>query len=897
MTAAKVATPVARLWVLFRLVPGAARIWVLTGAMALLAAALFFAVAIRPEPHFTPISIPWWALAIGFYLAETNVVHLEFRRTAHTFSLSEIPLVVGLMFATPVDFVLANVVGAGVGLVLIRRQPAIKLAFNLSHFALEATLAVIVFNLLNGGDLSPGALVWFAAFAAAAVANVVGIVSIAVAIAFAEGRWEPGRLPETLKFGLAVGMTNTSLALMGVTILWLQPSAAWLLGIPIALVLIAYRTLMSEREKNKSLEFLYESTRILQRSPELDDAVADLLQHARTMFRAGRARLVLFSTRAGEPALETIIGPGDERQLMREVKLDTDDPLYRRALVESGAFLHEQARVSSEVIGERYAGMQDAMVAALRGDTETIGMLIIADRLGDVTSFVAEDLKLFETLANHAAMAFENGQLGRSLAQLAELKERLRHQAYHDVLTGLGNRALFLERLSDSLAAEIREGASRTAILFVDLDDFKTVNDSLGHSAGDDLLRAVAERLRACVRPEDLAVRLGGDEFGVLVEDGDTGGAVVVAQRILDALGAPFPIAGTEVAIRGSIGVAVSRRPQDGAEALVRDADVAMYSAKATGKGGYAIFQPRFYAAVVRRHALKGDLQRAVDDGCFVLYYQPIVDLGTGDTLAVEALLRWQHPARGIVMPADFIPFAEETGLILPIGRWVLEESIKQARSWEEISGAGLARLSVNVSARQVQQPGFVDEMAELVIRQDFPATHLTLEITETLMMQDVETTIDRLQQVRALGMRVALDDFGTGWSSMAWLREFPVDALKIPKEFLGGPGASDIDWEFARAIVTLAHSLRLDVIAEGIEYADQVRRLRSIGVETGQGFFFSPPVPAHEVPSLLRPAGPGDVSPVARRRGSRVARPRPLPFPVPTAVSLQLRPGPDRPH
>jgi diguanylate cyclase (GGDEF)-like protein len=866
--------------------------------MALLAGALFLAVALRIEPHATPILIPWWALAVAFYLAETNVVHLEFRRQAHTFSLSEIPLVIGLVFATPVDFVLANVLGAGLGLLLIRRQPPIKLAFNLSHFALEATLAVIVFNLLNGGNFNPGAVVWLAAFAAAAAVNVVGIVSIAVAISFAEGRWEKGRLPEVLKFGLAVGMTNTSVALMGVTILWLEPSAAWLLGIPIALILIAYRTLMSEREKNKSLEFLYESTRILQRSPELDAAVADLLQHARTMFRAGRARLVLFSTRAGEPALETLIGPADERHVMREIELDTDDPIYRRALVESGAFLHESV-ARTALADERYPETHVSMVAALRGDTDTIGILIIGDRLGDVTSFVPEDLKLFETLANHAAVAFENGQLGRSLAQLAELKERLRHQAYHDVLTGLGNRALFLERLSDSLAAELRQGTNRTAILFVDLDDFKTVNDSLGHAAGDDLLRAVAERLRACVRPEDLAVRLGGDEFGVLVEDGESGGAVIVAQRILDALRAPFPIHGTEVAIHGSIGVAVSRRPQDGAEALVRDADVAMYSAKASGKGGYAIFQPRFYAAVVRRHALKGDLQRAVDDGCFVLHYQPIVDLASSATLGVEALLRWQHPARGIVMPAEFIAFAEETGLILPIGRWVLEEAIKQARSWQEASGGELARMSVNVSARQVQQADFVDELAELITRQAFPAARLTLEITETLMMQDVELTIDRLQQVRALGMRVALDDFGTGWSSMAWLREFPVDALKIPKEFLGGVGASDNDWEFARAIVTLGHSLRLEVVAEGIEYADQVHRLRDIGVDTGQGFLFSPPVPAREVPALLADGAgsPVEVSRPAPRRLSRVPRPRPLVLPVPTAATVPLRPGRDLPN
>jgi EAL domain-containing protein (putative c-di-GMP-specific phosphodiesterase class I) len=322
-----------------------------------------------------------------------------------------------------------------------------------------------------------------------------------------------------------------------------------------------------------------------------------------------------------------------------------------------------------------------------------------------------------------------------------------------------------------------------------------------------------------------------------------------------------------------------------------------MYSAKSTGKGGYAIFQPRFYAAVVRRHALKGDLQRAVDDGCFVLYYQPIVDLATGETRSLEALLRWQHPERGIVMPAEFISFAEETGLILPIGRWVLEESVKQARIWENATGGEPPRLAVNVSARQVQQAGFVDEIAELLARHAFPAGRLTLEITETLMMQDVEVTIERLQAIRAMGVRVALDDFGTGWSSMAWLREFPVDSLKIPKEFLGGPDASDNDWEFARAIVTLGHSLRMDVIAEGIEHADQVRRLRSIGVNTGQGFFFSPPVPAHGVPAVVHPIDGSRAPAVPDRRSGSAARPKPPALPLPAAAALQLHPGPDRAH
>ena len=863
---------------------GVLKIWLLTAVLTVSAAALVSGVVINIEPLTAQLSIPWWVLAIGFYLAETNVVHLEFRRQAHTFSLSEIPFVVGLVFVGPLQFVLAIIVGSAAGL-LVRRQPLIKFLFNLSHFALEAAIAVIVFDRLNGHAADPGAQLWLAAFATTAVVNVIGILSISLAIGFAEGRWQRERLPEVLRFGLSVGMTNTSLALMGVTILWLEPTAAWLLGIPIGLMLLAYRTLMSEREKNKSLEFLYESTRILQRSPELDAAVADLLGHARTMFRAGVARLVLMPTRAGEPALETVIGPGDERRLMAEIPWNANDPLSARALRESGAFMYERSETGDDPISSACPEIHDAMITALRGDKGTLGFLVVADRLGDVTSFVPEDLKLFETLANQAAMAFENGQLGRSLAQLAEVKEQLRHQAYHDVLTGLGNRALFLERLSASLEREVTVGAERSAILFVDLDDFKTVNDSLGHAAGDDLLRIVAARLRDSIRSQDLAVRLGGDEFAVLVgatmpDDalGSVGGvaarAVLIAQRVLDALAEPFQIAGTSVAIRGSIGIAVSRRPRDGAEALVRDADVAMYAAKASGKGGFAVFQPRLYTAVVRRHSLKGDLQHAIDGRRFVLQYQPICDLATGEPRSVEALIRWRHPTRGLISPTEFIPFAEETGLILPIGRWVINHGIEDARQWLDMMGDEAPSLNVNVSARQIHEPSFVDEVAEMLAAAQVPASRLSVEITETLMMQDVETMIVRLAALRSLGVKVALDDFGTGWSSMAWLREFPVDALKIPRELLGGLGASENDWDFTRAIVTLGHSLHLDVVAEGIEFAAQVKRLRSIGVATGQGFLFSPPVIAKKVPLLAQVTRAAAAPPRPRPPIVNIARP-----------------------
>src|SRR3954452_17007594 len=867
---------------------GALKIWLLSGVLAALALVLFGAVVVGIAPLAAPFSLPWWLLAIGFYLAETNVVHLEFRRQAHTFSLSEIPFVLGLVFATPAGFVLAAVLGSAVGLVL-RRQPLIKLCFNLSHFALEATLAVIIFDRLNGPGVDPGAQMWLAVFITTAIVNVLGILSVSLAIGFAEGRWQRQRLSEVLRFGLAVGMTNTSLALMAVTILWLEPAAAWLLGLAIVLMLLAYRTLMSEREKNKNLELLYETTRILQRSPDVDAAVADLLAHARTMFRAGTARLLLFPTRPGEQALETIINSSDDR-VMSPTDFDADDPLLTRARTENSAFLFEPSDADEfDPIVAAHPGLGEATVTALRGEKGTIGLLVISDRLGDVTSFVSEDLKLFETLANHAAMAFENGQLGRSLVQLAELKDQLRHQAYHDALTGLGNRALFLERLGETLDREIAGRGDPPAILFVDLDDFKTVNDSLGHPAGDELLRLVAARLRRSIRPQDVAVRLGGDEFAVLIggvtPDDDpapatsvAARAVLIAERILDALREPFLVSGGAATIRGSIGIAVSRQPRDGAEALVRDADVAMYEAKNNGKGGFAVFHPQLYTAVVRRHSLKGELQSAVDGQSFVLQYQPIRNLATGETTAMEALVRWRHPTRGTVLPAEFIPFAEETGLILPIGRWVLERAIADARRWQAVAGADAPSLSVNVSASQLRQPTFVDDLAELLASSNFQPSRLTLEITETLMMNDVETMVARLAAVRALGVHVALDDFGTGWSSLAWLREFPVDSLKIPRELLGGLGCSESDWEFARAIVTLGHALRLNVVAEGIEFADQVERLRGIGVDCGQGYFFSPPVGARKALRLIRDAALDG------------ARPATLPTDIPYIARLDTR-------
>ncbi|HET8980084.1 MAG TPA: EAL domain-containing protein [Solirubrobacteraceae bacterium] len=433
---------------------------------------------------------------------------------------------------------------------------------------------------------------------------------------------------------------------------------------------------------------------------------------------------------------------------------------------------------------------------------------------------------------------------GRDISERKKFEEQLAHQAFHDPVTHLANRALFNERVRHAVARTLREGVGM-AVLFVDLDDFKTVNDSLGHAAGDRVLIEAAQRISASVRAADTAARFGGDEFAILLEDvNDLQHAAETAQRVLDALSRPIQLEHNTLTVRASLGISVAEpgKPTD-ADEMIRNADAAMYIAKSDGKAGYRIFEPAMHEQVVARLELRADLERALDQSEFELHYQPLVRLADGAVTGVEALLRWRHPTRGLVPPLDFIPFAEESGLIIPIGRWVLREGCRQARAFrDQMTGPPLPTVGINLSVKQLFGSDIVADVSTALAWADLEPAALTLEITESVMMTDTELAVAKLNELRALGVRLAMDDFGTGYSSLSYLSLFPLDILKMDRSLLAA-GAAPVTSGLASAVLGLGETFELEVVAEGIEYPEQSATLRELGCETGQGFYFARPM------------------------------------------------------
>lgn len=513
-----------------------------------------------------------------------------------------------------------------------------------------------------------------------------------------------------------------------------------------------------------------------------------------------------------------------------------------------------------EVVGTRLSDL-------LHGDDVARTLAVLHDAMTDAGAQAAAEVRVrhvdgtWRDVEFIGTNQFSNPAIGgfvlniRDITERKLLEQQLRHQALHDPLTRLANRTRFSDRLEHALVRATRTG-NAVAVLFMDLDNFKGVNDSLGHAAGDHLLTQVAERVQACIRPGDTVARLGGDEFAVLLEEVPSQDvAISVTERIMDGLRTSFRLEDKDLLVRASIGIAISGPGGAGdPESLLRNADVAMYVAKSQGKACYRIFEPSMQVSMMERLELIADLQRAVDRGEFMLQYQPMVLLEDGRLFGVEALVRWDHPERGRIAPSEFIPLAEESGAIIPLGRWILREACRQASAWRlDFPGGGDWTMSVNVSAKQLQDPGFVHDVAEALHESRLDPSRLILEITESVMMHDVPAMMGRLDELKALGVRLAIDDFGTGYSSLSYLREFPFDLLKIDKSFIDDVGGTVTRKQLARAIIELGKTLDMELVAEGIERGEQAARLQDMDCELGQGFYFAEPMDAAGVEDLLR--------------------------------------------
>jgi diguanylate cyclase (GGDEF)-like protein len=819
----------------------ATRVWTFTALLAA-TAVLVTVLGLRGRPAIGLLPhIPFPLLVVLMAASESFVVHIHYHRAAHSVTVRDVVVVLALTSVTPQELVLANALGGAISLVAHRRQTPLKLFFNVALFALDGAFTAFVFRTLVDGHDPTGPFAWAACMAAVMLGTAAATLMVVIVMGLAEGRLQLRRWTTMASFGLAGAFANASMGMAAAMLGAHDTRAALLLLPPGAVLFAAYRAYTGERTRKERVEQLYRSTHDLQKARDLAAGAASVLQHAAEMFRAEVAELTLFAIDSDGVALRARLCDGrmDPLQACPEA---ASDPVCTTTVASEGNLLVPR-RGDHPLRAVLHArGMSDAAGTTLSGESGVFGTLVVGNRLGDVSTFDRGDLQLIRTLASHASLTLENRRL----------EQQLKHQAFHDDLTRLANRALLTNRIEHALNRRATDES--VAVLYLDLDDFKLVNDGLGHSAGDRLLVAVAERLRACLRPFDTAARLGGDEFAVLIEDAHTADdAVRVAQRIEDALATPVCLDRQDVTVRASIGVVWAGSSPADAEELLRNADIAMYRAKAKG-GGWELFERSMQVAVEERHGMKADLQRAMEQGGLCVHYQPVVQLSTGRTIAVEALLRWQHSDRGLLSPAEFVPLAEETGLIINIDQMVLRESLRQLRVWKHTLGSDApAHVSVNVSSRALRDPDFPRRVLTDVHEAKVDPANLLLEITETVLLEDLDTACARLQHLRDAGVRIAIDDFGTGYSSLGYLRRLPVDVVKIDRTFVAGIETAGEERSLTLAIVRMLGMFDVEIIAEGIETGEQLAYVQAMGCDLGQGYGLARPLPGDAIGRLLR--------------------------------------------
>ena len=794
-------------------------IWLLSTCLAATGALLWWrGLALPDNGHL------WWpVLAVLFALSERFAVHLPFGRDNHSLTFGQAPLVLGLFFLDADELLIAALGGAAVVWVLVYRHPPIKLAFNLASLAAQVTVACAVFiallDLVGGQVDTVSPRTWVAAVVAVLAGDLLSNLAVFVIVSLRQTHWDALSLGRTLASAAVGSLVVTDLALLAAVVLQTQPWATALLGAAVALSFLLFRGYQVQRLRYGRLELLYRFTRSVDQALQ-DSAVADAIcAEARELLRATYAQVISCPGRStGVQSHAEWWSAACDGELVR---------LPRGGNSAADSALHD-------------AGHHDGMAVPLREGGAIVGVLVVADRLDELSTFDAEDSKLFEALAGHASVALANSGLVDRVRAAAQETEYL---SLHDPLTGLPNRLHFLQRLERRLGT-----TGSAAVLLMDVDRFKEVNDTLGHDIGDQLLQEVARRLRRLESEETVVARLGGDEFAVLL-GGDDVHVEGMVTRIRRDIARPVRIGEVTLDVTASIGIAAT--PQDGSSAalLLRRAEVAMYDAK-VGLSEVARYSPDRDPNSSRRLSLIGDLARALENGALEVHYQPQAEPADGKVTGVEALLRWKHPVWGFVPPDEFVPLAEQTGLIRSLTHFVLQTAVHQAVSWRDAGTPVL--MAVNISARNLLEPDLADNIARLLLQAGLPAALLKLEVTESAIVAEPERALAALERLVDLGLTVSVDDFGTGYSSLTRLRAMPVDEVKIDRAFVRGLGQGSDDLAIVRAVINLGHDLGLRVVAEGVEDQESWQILHDLGCDLVQGYYLARPMPAEAMTPWL---------------------------------------------
>ena len=811
------------------------------GTSAAGAAVLIVALVGLPGLGPRPFSVPAAALGVALFGAAMFELSFESRRSVHTFNITEVPLLIGMVFTAVPGLLVARGAGQLAYTAGAKRQPVYKVAFNISMSVLDTVVAVEIYYAILGHARPVSRQGWLAAGAAILGCQMVDWLSLALVIGMASGRAAARTVLTSVPASALVSFTNTCLALIAVLVLWTDPLGGILLAGVCVVLGTGYQLHQRLRRRAAVLARVHDFTQALDGHNDMEGVLTATLDNTRDILGAHASELWL---RQGSGWLHYT--STDE-----SVQVHTADwppRLERLALTQGRGILVPRPSKRSETVDranleDREA--EDAIAVPLQ-NPELEGVLTVVGRVNTFVTFTADDLHALEAMAAHAGVALHSALLLDKLAREAEEKE---YQALHDALTGLPNRTLFATDVEAILALRAAtETPQSAAIMLLDLDSFKEVNDTLGHGVGDVVLKVIASRLTAEIGERGVVARLGGDEYAVIVPVDDGDGAMREAEAVKRCVEEPIDEEGLLIEPRTSIGVAMSPENGDDASTLLRLADVAMYSAK-EHRVGITLYEAKYDHYSPRRLALAGELRQAIAASELLVTYQPQQDLATGAIMAVEALLRWNHKVHGFIPPDEFIPVAEQTGLIVPLTDYVLTETLNQQVRWAR-QGLDL-EVAVNLSPRVVQDGQLPAIVAQRLSETESDASRLTLELTETGLATDHARVAAILHQLAATGVRISIDDFGTGYSSLSRLSDLPVDEVKIDKSFVFAM-ANGAPETVVRSVIDLGHNLGLRVVAEGVEDLGTLQRLRQLRCDAVQGYVLSRAVAANVLEAWL---------------------------------------------